>query len=105
MAGKLIHHICDYLHANDHQITPSPENLDIQKGYLHLKAEFLQQTPQFRLSCPMKARVARPNPLANQPVAYITRGPIVYCVEDFDHPWEEHHFKVRPATHLLKMEA
>jgi hypothetical protein len=29
-----------------------------------------------------------------QPVAYVTRGPIVYCVEDVDHPWEQQHFKV-----------
>lgn len=23
----------------------------------------------------------------------LARGPIVYCVEDHDNPWEEHHFK------------
>lgn len=42
----------------------------------------------------MQPRVVRPNPLTLQPVAYVTRGPIVYCVEDVDHPWEQHHFKV-----------
>lgn len=42
----------------------------------------------------MQGRVARPHPLTMQPVAYVTRGPIVYCVEDIDHPWEQNHFKV-----------
>lgn len=43
----------------------------------------------------MQPRIVRPHPLAMQPVAYVMRGPIVYCVEDVDHPWEQHHFKVR----------
>lgn len=49
----------------------------------------------------MQALVVRPHPLAMQPVAYVTRGPIVYCVEDADHPWEQHHFKVtQPARYI-----
>jgi DUF1680 family protein len=80
--------------ANSWHITPSPEQLDIRKGYLHLSAEWVKQHAKFRLSCPMQPRVAYPHPLAKQPVAYITRGPIVYCVEDVDHPWEQDHFKV-----------
>lgn len=43
----------------------------------------------------MQPRIVRPHPLAMQHVAYVMRGPIVYCVEDVDHPWEQHHFKVR----------
>jgi DUF1680 family protein len=99
MAGKLIHHTCSSLHTNTLQIDPSPEYKDIQKGYLYLSVGWLHQHPKFRLSYLMIPQVVRPHPLAMQPVAYITRGPIVYCVEDFDHPWEKHHFKVRQETH------
>jgi hypothetical protein len=42
----------------------------------------------------MQPRLVRSHPLAMQPVVYMTRGPIVYCVEDIDHPWENNHFKV-----------
>jgi DUF1680 family protein len=79
--------------AKSWHITPSPE-LDIRKGYLYLSANWVKQNPTFRLSCPMQPHVTKPHPLARQPVAYVTRGPIVYCVEDFDHPWEHDHFKV-----------
>lgn len=47
----------------------------------------------------MQSRLVRPHPLAMQPVVYLTRGPIVYCVEDIDHPWEENHFKVSNLEH------
>lgn len=76
------------------QITPSPETLDVRDGYLFLSAEWLQVHSNFEISFPMHPIVVRPNPLTMQPVVYITRGPVVYCVEDADHPWEHHHFKV-----------
>ncbi|CRL19921.1 unnamed protein product [Penicillium camemberti] len=41
----------------------------------------------------MQPRVAKPYPLTTQPAAYVTRGAIVYCVENADHPWEDRHFK------------
>jgi DUF1680 family protein len=49
----------------------------------------------------MQARIVRPHPLTMQRVAYVTRGPIVYCVEDIDHPWEGDHFKVRETYATL----
>lgn len=76
------------------QVTPSPEKLDVQNGYMLLDSEWLQENSHFRLSCPMQPQVVRPNPLTLQPVAYVRRGPIIYCVEDVDHPWEVNHFKV-----------
>ncbi|KAJ5936966.1 Six-hairpin glycosidase [Penicillium verhagenii] len=82
------------------EITPSPENQDVQNGYLVLSTEWLRENTQFRLSCPMQPQVIRPNPLTLQPVVYVRRGPIVYCVEDVDHPWESNHFKVRQAIHV-----
>ncbi|KAJ5691491.1 Six-hairpin glycosidase [Penicillium malachiteum] len=79
--------------AKSWKIMPSPEKLDVRNGYLFLKSEWLQANPQFQLSCPMQPTLVRPNPLTLQPVVYVTRGPIVYCVEDVDHPWEKDHFK------------
>ncbi|KAJ5160617.1 Six-hairpin glycosidase [Penicillium canariense] len=79
--------------ATSWEMTPRPNDPLIKDGYLFLSTEWLQNNSRFRLSCPMKPRVVRPNPLTMQPVAYVTRGPIVYCVEDVDHPWEDHHFK------------
>lgn len=81
--------------AKSWQVTPSPEQLDLRKGYLCLSAEWLQQNSQFQLSGPMQPRVAKPHPLTMQPVAYVTCGSIVYRVEDADHSWEERHFKVK----------
>ncbi|KAJ5112117.1 Six-hairpin glycosidase [Penicillium argentinense] len=75
------------------QITPRPDNLDIRDGYVYLDPAWVQAHAQFRFSCPMQPRVVRPHPLTMQPVAYVMRGPIVYCVEDVDHPWEKNHFK------------
>ncbi|KAJ5289391.1 uncharacterized protein N7443_009644 [Penicillium atrosanguineum] len=85
------------------EITPRPDQFDVQDGYLYLGAEWLQNNPSFRFSCPMQPRLVRPHPLAMQPVVYIMRGPIVYCIEDIDHPWEKNHFKMtmfNPESHL-----
>lgn len=35
----------------------------------------------------------QPHPYANQQVAALARGPIVYCAEDVDNPREKNHFK------------
>lgn len=34
-----------------------------------------------------------PHPYTNQDIVALARGPIVYCVEDFDNPWVDDHFK------------
>ncbi|EAW07939.1 glycoside hydrolase family 127 protein [Aspergillus clavatus NRRL 1] len=75
------------------EINPRPPQLNIRDGYLYLDSDWTQQHPDFRFSCPMRPKVLRPNPLTMQPVAYVTRGPIVYCVEDVDNDWEDDHFK------------
>lgn len=38
-------------------------------------------------------RFVSPHPYSNQDVVALARGPLVYCVEDADNPWEENHFK------------
>ncbi|KAJ5563868.1 Six-hairpin glycosidase [Penicillium frequentans] len=87
------------------KVTPSPDKLYVRNGYMFLSSEWLQENSHFRLSCPMQPQVVRPNPLTLQPVAYVRRGPIVYCVEDVDHPWESNHFKKTlfdPSVSLLE---
>lgn len=41
----------------------------------------------------MKPRLLRPHPFSLQRIAVLARGPLVYCVEDVDHPWVLDHFK------------
>jgi uncharacterized protein len=75
------------------QISPDPPSLALEKGYLVLPPEYLAQNPKFHLSIPMGPRLISPHPFTNQPIAAVARGPIVYCVEDADHPWIDDHFK------------
>jgi len=41
----------------------------------------------------LKPRLLSPHPHSNQQVAAVARGPLVYCVEDVDNPWEQDHFR------------
>lgn len=36
--------------------------------------------------------------MTNQNTLSLARGPIVYCVEDYDNPWVDDHFKVRSVS-------
>jgi uncharacterized protein len=38
-------------------------------------------------------RLLRPHPFTLQRIAVLARGPLVYCLEDVDHPWVKDHFK------------
>lgn len=38
-------------------------------------------------------RILRPHPFTNQRIAVLARGPLIYCIEDVDHPWVTDHFK------------
>lgn len=42
---------------------------------------------------PLEPRLLRPHPFTRQRIAVVARGPLVYCVEDADHPWVTDHFK------------
>lgn len=75
-------------------MTPEPHGAAApNKGYLHLDAAYLRANPRFRLAVPLAPRLLRPHPFTLQRVAALARGPLVYCVEDADHPWAEDHFK------------
>lgn len=41
----------------------------------------------------MGPRLLRPHPFTLQRIAVLARGPLIYCLEDIDHPWVVDHFK------------
>lgn len=65
----------------------------MEKGYLHLDTAYLRSNPSFRLTIPIVPRILRPHPFTNQRIAVLARGPLIYCIEDVDHPWVTDHFK------------
>ncbi|CRG92704.1 Glycosyltransferase-like protein LARGE2 [Talaromyces islandicus] len=68
------------------------EQLD--KGYIILPPSYTSNTPEFTLDIQgFQPRLIQPHPYTNQQVGAIARGPIVYCAEDIDNPWEHNHFK------------
>ena len=75
------------------QISPSPRNVALEKGYITLSPDWLQSNPTFQLNIPLKPRFVAPHPYANQDVVALARGPLIYCVEDFDNAWVDDHFK------------
>lgn len=58
-----------------------------------LPAEWLKHNPKFELNIPLKPRFVSPHPYTNQDIIALARGPLIYCVEDFDNVWVEDHFK------------
>jgi DUF1680 family protein len=67
---------------------------DLEKGYIILPPSYTSNTPKFTLDIQgFQPRLIQPHPYTNQQVGAIARGPIVYCAEDIDNPWEDNHFK------------
>ena len=58
-----------------------------------LSSDWLTEHPSFQLNIPLNPRFISPHPYTNQDVIALARGPLVYCVEDFDNPWVDDHFK------------
>lgn len=85
--------------TNHFQITPELRggNKELTKGYLTLLPDYLNQNHSFQLNIPLKPRYITPHPYTNQNIIALARGPIVYCVEDYDNPWVNDHFKVHPS--------
>ncbi|GME60313.1 Six-hairpin glycosidase-like protein [Neofusicoccum parvum] len=79
--------------ASEWQVSPDlPADL-VSDGYLLLSAEWISTHRSFELNIPLKPRIIRPHPYTNQDIVALARGPIVYCVEDVDNPWDDDHFK------------
>lgn len=65
-----------------------------ENGYLVLSPAYTRANPSFSVAFGGFApRFVAPHPHTNQRTLTLARGPIVYCVEGVDNPWEENHFK------------
>jgi DUF1680 family protein len=82
--------------ASSTKISPSSASWTTRstKGYIHISADQLAESPGFTVDFPMSVRELSPHPFTNQDIIALARGPIVYCVEDADNSWVENHFKV-----------
>jgi DUF1680 family protein len=66
----------------------------VEKGYICLDPAYVSENPSFSLQVlGFEPRYLSPHPYTNQRTLTLARGPIVYCVEDADNPWETNHFK------------
>ncbi|RSL42247.1 hypothetical protein CEP53_012300 [Fusarium sp. AF-6] len=77
-------------------LTPSPQPgaAKVEKGYICLGSAYVSENPSFSLRVlGFEPRYLSPHPYTNQRTLTLARGPIVYCVEDADNPWEANHFK------------
>ncbi|OPB43334.1 hypothetical protein A0O28_0105250 [Trichoderma guizhouense] len=79
--------------ATDWKLSPSTPETVLEKGYLTLSPDWLKRHNTFELDIPLKPRFITPHPYTNQDIVALARGPLIYCLEDFDNPWVEDHFK------------
>lgn len=89
------------------QITPSTLFTLTPKGYLHLPPTYLASNPKFTLVLPLAPRLISPHPFTNQHIGVLARGPLIYCLEDVDHPWVQDHFQslvLKPGISIPKVE-
>lgn len=74
--------------------TTEPAAIDPETGYLVLSPEYLRANPSFSVSfAGLAPRLVAPHPRSGQRTWTLARGPVVYCVEDVDNPWETNHFR------------
>ncbi|KAK5739989.1 hypothetical protein LTR17_004886 [Elasticomyces elasticus] len=79
--------------TSEWSIEPPVPSREIVKGYITLSAEYLAASPDFTLKVKLDVRVLASHPFVNTDTIAVARGPIIYCVEDFDNPWVDDHFK------------
>ncbi|KAF2023031.1 DUF1680-domain-containing protein [Setomelanomma holmii] len=75
-------------------LTLSASSASVSNGYLTLDATYLSANLTFTLDIHgFSPRFTEPHPYTNQNTISIARGPIIYCLEDAQNPWETNHFK------------
>ncbi|KAF4978138.1 hypothetical protein FZEAL_5436 [Fusarium zealandicum] len=78
----------------DYKLEPQSEDSKIEKGYLVLPPSYTSKNPSFVFEVGGFApRLIAPHPYTNQNTLTVARGPLIYCVEDFDNEWVADHFK------------
>ncbi|KAI0601635.1 hypothetical protein F4775DRAFT_589403 [Biscogniauxia sp. FL1348] len=94
------------------KLNPAPDDsssdLTVEKGYLLLPPSYTAAHRAFALEVlGFAPRFVAPHPRTGQRLAALARGPLVYCVEDADHPWESDHFRdvgVETDAHAIREE-
>ncbi|KAK4626203.1 Non-reducing end beta-L-arabinofuranosidase [Fulvia fulva] len=86
-------------YASSHDISPACPGAQLQDGYLSLPADWLAEHKKFTLSIPFKARWVAPHPSTEQSTITLARGPVIYCVEDYDNNWVNDHFRGLTIDH------
>ncbi|OAK96225.1 DUF1680-domain-containing protein [Phaeosphaeriaceae sp. SRC1lsM3a] len=93
---------------SDFTLSPCPTSPPaITQGYITLSQAYLSANPSFTLRINgFTPRYLAPHPYTNQHVLYLARGPIIYCAEDAQNPWETDHFRdvVLKADTLVREE-
>ncbi|KIH87284.1 hypothetical protein SPBR_04763 [Sporothrix brasiliensis 5110] len=75
-------------------LTPNLPGAAVEKGYVVLPPAYLATNTAFALDVHgFRPRFLAPHPYTHQRTLTLARGPLVYCVEDADNPWETNHFK------------
>ncbi|KAI5853634.1 glycoside hydrolase family 127 protein [Durotheca rogersii] len=75
-------------------LTPSYPPAEIKKGYLVLPPAYTSENKVFAIQIDgFKPRFVSPHSYTNQNTVTLARGPLIYCVEDVDNPWERDHFR------------
>lgn len=66
----------------------------VESGYLVLPPSYTLGNKAFALQVHgFEPRYISPHPYTNQRTLTLARGPLIYCVEDVDNPWEQDHFR------------
>jgi uncharacterized protein len=81
--------------AEVYTMEPECPEAVVDNGYLTLPRKWLTSNKRFSLTIPMKPRWVAPPIQTGQDIVALARGPVIYCVEDFDNDWAQEHFKAR----------
>ncbi|KAI0114487.1 hypothetical protein GGR51DRAFT_577502 [Nemania sp. FL0031] len=75
-------------------LTPTLKSATVADGYLVLPPSYTSGNKAFTLQVHgFEPRYISPHPYTNQRTLTLARGPLIYCVEDVDNPWENDHFR------------
>ncbi|KNG46639.1 glycoside hydrolase family 127 protein [Stemphylium lycopersici] len=93
----------------DPPLPEKPKYNPISKGYLTLSPDYVAANPNFTLKLMgFTPRWLEPHPYTSQNTVFLARGPIIYCAEDAQNPWETNHFKdvaVKPGQAAVREES
>ncbi|KAI1153402.1 hypothetical protein F4825DRAFT_254107 [Nemania diffusa] len=79
---------------NRFTLTPTLQAATVESGYLVLPPSYTLGNKAFALQVHgFEPRYISPHPYTNQRTLTLARGPLIYCVEDVDNPWEQDHFR------------